>query len=142
MLLEQFKSFMIIILLIAALISAIVGITEGEGLLDTFIILGILILNAFIGAYQEKKAENSLDALKNLAAPETKVLRDGIVSVIPSRELVPGDIVIIETGSVVPADMKLIEAVNLKIQESALTGESLAYCTFNVIDPIGNCRSV
>lgn len=126
MFLEQFKSFMIIILLIAAAISAIVGITEGEGLLDTFIILGILILNAFIGAYQEQKAENSLDALKNLAAPETKVLRDGIVSVIPSRQLVPGDIVIIETGSIVPADMRLIEAVNLKIQESALTGESLA----------------
>ncbi|NLO02120.1 MAG: calcium-translocating P-type ATPase, PMCA-type [Bacteroidales bacterium] len=126
MFIEQFKSFMIIILLIAAAISAIVGITEGEGLFDTFIILGILVLNAFIGAYQEQKAENSLDALKNLAAPETKVLRDGIISVIPSREVVPGDIVIIETGSVVPADMRLIEAVNLKIQESALTGESLA----------------
>lgn len=126
MFLKQFRSFMIIILLIAAAISAIVGITEGEGLLDTFIIIGILIVNAFIGAWQEQKAENSLEALKNLASPETKVLRDGVISVIPSRELVPGDIVILEAGSVVPADMRLVEAVNLKIQESALTGESVA----------------
>jgi P-type Ca2+ transporter type 2C len=125
MFLEQFRSFMIIILLIAAAISAIVGITEGEGMLDTFIIIGILILNAFIGAWQERKAENSLEALKNLASPETKVLRDGIISEVPSRELVPGDIVIIETGTIVPADLRLTEAVNLKIQESALTGESV-----------------
>ncbi len=122
----QFKSFMIIILLIAAAISGVVGIIEGRGLLDTFIILGILILNAFVGAFQEKKAESSLEALKNLAAPETKVLRDSNVSEIPSRELVPGDIVILETGAIIPADLRLIEAVNLKIQESALTGESVS----------------
>ncbi len=86
----------------------------------------ILILNGFIGAWQEQKAENSLEALKNLASPETKVLRDGIIFKIPSRELVPGDIVILETGYVVLADLRLVEAVNLKIQESALTGESVA----------------
>lgn len=125
MFMAQFKSFMIIILLIAAVISGIVGVLEGEGLLDTFVILGILVLNAFIGAVQERKAESSLEALKNLAAPVTKVLRNGVVSEIPTRELVPGDIVILETGAVIPADIRLIEAVNLKIQESSLTGESV-----------------
>lgn len=125
MFISQFRSFMIIILLIAAVISGVVGVMEGEGLLDTFVILGILLLNAFVGAFQERKAESSLEALKNLAAPETKVLRDGVIKEIPSKELVPGDIVILETGAVIPADLRLIEAVNLKVQESALTGESV-----------------
>jgi Ca2+-transporting ATPase len=122
---EQFKSFMIIILLIAAAISGVVGVMDGEGLLDTLVILGILILNAFVGAFQERKAETSLEALKSLAAPISKVLRDGVIKEIPSRELVPGDIVILETGAVIPADLRLTEAVNLKIQESSLTGESV-----------------
>jgi Ca2+-transporting ATPase len=121
----QFKSFMIIILLIAAVISGVVGVMEDEGLLDTFVILGILILNAFVGAFQERKAESSLEALKKLAASETKVIRDGVVTEILTRELVPGDIVIMETGSVIPADIRITEAVNLKIQESSLTGESV-----------------
>ena len=125
MFIAQFKSFMIIILLIAAVISGVVGVMEDEGLLDTFVILGILILNAFVGAFQERKAESSLEALKKLAAPETKVIRDGIVTEIPTKELVPGDIVIMETGSVIPADIRITEAVNLKIQESSLTGESV-----------------
>ena len=122
---EQFKSFMIIILLIAAAISGIVGVMEGEGLLDTFVILGILIVNAFVGAFQERKAETSLEALKSLAAPLSKVLRDGVIKEVLTRELVPGDIVILETGAIIPADLRLVEAVNLKIQESALTGESV-----------------
>ena len=125
MFLAQFKSFMILILLIAAAVSGIVGVMEGEGLLDTYVILGILILNALIGAFQERKAESSLEALKNLAAPVTKVFRNGEVKEIPTRELVPGDIVVLETGAIIPADVRLIEAVNLKIQESALTGESV-----------------
>ncbi len=125
MFLSQFKSFMIIVLLIAAAISGVVGIMEGEGLLDTFIILGILILNAFIGAYQENKAESSLEALKKLSAPNTMVVRDGESKDVPTNELVPGDIVILETGDIIPADLRLIEAVNLKIQESSLTGESV-----------------
>lgn len=122
---EQFKSFMIIILLVAAAISGVVGVMEGEGLFDTFIILFILVLNALIGAFQERKAENSLEALVSMAAPETKVLRDGNIDAIPSEELVPGDVVILETGAVIPADIRLTEAVNLKIQESSLTGESV-----------------
>jgi len=121
----QFKSFMIIILLIAAVISGVVGVYEGEGLLDTFVILGILVVNAFIGAFQERKAESSLEALKNMAAPITKVLRSGEIIEIHTRDLVPGDIVILETGAVIPADLRLIEAINLKIQEASLTGESV-----------------
>lgn len=124
MFLEQFKSFMIIVLLIAAIISGVVGLYHNEGLLDTFVILGILIINAFIGAFQERKAESSLEALKNMAAPLTKVVRAGNIYEIHTRELVPGDIVILETGSVIPADLRLTEAVNLKIQEASLTGES------------------
>lgn len=125
MFMAQFKSFMVIVLLIAAVISGVVGVIEGDGLIDTFIILGILVINALIGAVQESKAESSLEALKNLAAPITKVLRNGVVAEIPAKELVPGDILILETGAVVPADIRLIEAVNLKIQESSLTGESV-----------------
>jgi Ca2+-transporting ATPase len=122
---EQFKSFMIIILLIAAVISGVVGVMQGEGLLDTYVILGILVLNAFVGAFQERKAETSLEALKSLTAPLTKVLRDGVIKEVLTRELVPGDIVILETGAVIAADLRLTEAINLKIQESALTGESV-----------------
>jgi Ca2+-transporting ATPase len=121
----QFRSFMIVVLLIAAVISGIVGIVQGEGLFDTIIILGILILNALVGAFQEKKAENSLEALINLSAPGTKVVREGKTENITTADLVPGDIVILETGAIVPADMRIIEAINLKIQESSLTGESV-----------------
>jgi Ca2+-transporting ATPase len=122
---EQFRSFMIIVLLVAAVISGVVGVMEGEGLLDTWIILGILVVNALIGAVQEKKAESSLEALKELASPLSKVLRDGAVTETNTKDLVPGDIVILETGAVIPADLRLTEAVNLKIQEASLTGESL-----------------
>lgn len=125
MFLEQFKSFMIIVLLFAAAISGVVGVMEGEGLLDTFIILGILMLNAFIGAFQEMKAETSLEALKKLSAPNTQVIRDGGTREVPTEKLVPGDIVVLETGNIIPADLRIVEAMNLKIQESSLTGESV-----------------
>lgn len=121
----QFKSFMILVLLIAAIVSGVVGVMDGEGLIDTYVILGILILNAFVGAYQERKAETSLEALKNLTAPVAKVFRNGEVIDIPTIELVPGDIVVLETGALIPADLRLIESVNLKIQESSMTGESV-----------------
>jgi len=125
MFIDQFKSFMIVILLVAAIISGITGVMEGEGLMDTFVILGILLVNALIGATQERKAENSLEALQNLSAPLTKVYRDGKIQQVATKELVPGDIVVIETGDIVPADLRLFDAINLKIQESAMTGESL-----------------
>ncbi len=121
----QFKNFMIIILLIAAAISGVVGVMQGEGLLDTWVILGILLVNALIGAVQEKKAESSLEALKNMAAPAAKVMREGSIEEISTKYLVPGDIVILETGAIIPADLRLTDAVNLKIHEASLTGESV-----------------
>ena len=123
--LEQFKSFMIIVLLVAALISGIVGAMNGEGFADAIIILAIVILNAIVGVAQEAKAERSLDALEKMSAPHCKVLRDGRLQVIESRNLVVGDVVELETGDSVPADLRLTEAVNLKVQEAALTGESV-----------------
>ena len=122
---SQFKSFMIIVLIFAAIISGVTGYMNGEGITDALIILSILIVNAIIGVFQEAKAEKSLDALEKLSAPHCKVIRDGETKVIESRELVVGDIVVIETGDNVPADLRLIESVNLKIQEAALTGESV-----------------
>jgi P-type Ca2+ transporter type 2C len=121
----QFKSFMIIVLIIAGIVSGVVGYLNGEGFTDTIIILAIVVLNAVIGVAQEAKAEKSLDALKRMSAPHCKVVRDGKLQVVESRSLVPGDIVEVETGDSVPADIRLTEAVNLKIQEAALTGESL-----------------
>ena len=123
--LEQFKDFMIIVLIIAAIVSGIVGILEGEGITDTIIILIVVIINAIIGVAQENKAEKSLEALQKLSAHASKVIRNGKMIVIPSRELVPGDVVVLETGDYVPADLRIIEAINLKSQESALTGESV-----------------
>ncbi|MDR2928705.1 MAG: calcium-translocating P-type ATPase, PMCA-type [Cytophagaceae bacterium] len=123
--LSQFKSFMIIVLLAAACISGVVGHIEGEGFTDAIIILAIVIINAVIGVAQEAKAEKSLEALEKLSSPQCKALRGGQVRVVESRDLVPGDIVILDTGDAVPADVRLVEAINIKVQESALTGESV-----------------
>ncbi|MDR2936895.1 MAG: HAD-IC family P-type ATPase, partial [Rikenellaceae bacterium] len=122
---DQFKSFMILVLLAAAVISGIVGQLNGEGFTDAIIILVIVLLNAVIGTAQEAKAEQSLEALEKLSAPHCKVVRGGQIETIDSADLVPGDVVVLDTGDSVPADLRLTEAVNLKIQESALTGESL-----------------
>ena len=123
--LEQFKDFMIIVLIIAAIVSGIVGIHEGEGIADTIIILIVVVVNAIIGVAQESKAEKSLEALQKLSSHVAKVIRDGKLVVVQSAELVPGDIVVLDTGDYIPADLRIIEAVNLKSQESALTGESV-----------------
>ena len=125
MFVSQFKSFMIILLIIAAVISGIMGIKTGEGLLDTYIIMGILLLNAFIGAYQEFKAQKSLESLKKMAAPMAKVVRDGEAMVVNVEDVVPGDVVELEVGDIVPADIRITEAVNMSIQESSMTGESV-----------------
>ena len=122
---SQFKSFMIILLIIAAVISGIMGIKTGEGLLDTYIIMGILLLNAFIGAYQEFKAQKSLESLKKMAAPMAKVVRDGESMVINVEDVVPGDVVELEVGDIVPADIRITESCNMSIQESSMTGESV-----------------
>ena len=120
---DQFKDLMIIILLIAAALSVI---TEGmDGLTDAMIILAVVVLNAAFGVYQEGQAEAAIEALKNMSSPLARVRRDGHVIEIDSKELVPGDIVLLEAGDVVPADMRLLEAASLKIEEAALTGESV-----------------
>lgn len=123
--LEQFKDFMIIILIIAAIVSAIVGIKENEGITDTIIILIVVVVNAIIGVVQENKAEKSLEALQKMSSHIAKVIRNGKLIVVKSLELVPGDIVVLDTGDYIPADLRIIEAINLKSQESALTGESV-----------------
>ena len=123
--LNQFKSFMILVLIAAAAVSGRVGVMNGEGFTDVIIILAITVVNAIIGVFQETKAEKSLDALEQMSAPHCKVVRDGDVHVIATRELVKGDLVVIGTGDTVPADIRLTETANLKIQEAALTGESV-----------------
>lgn len=119
----QFKDFMIIVLLIAAAISVI---AEGlHGLTDALIILLVVILNAIMGVFQEAKAEEAIDALRQMASPAAHVRRNGEMMSVKSTELVPGDIITLEAGDVVPADVRLIEANSLQIEESALTGESV-----------------
>jgi Ca2+-transporting ATPase len=127
--LEQFKNFLVIILLIAAAISVAIALIRpgggGEEYIDAAAILGIVLINAILGVVQESRAENALRALRKIAAPNARVLRDGHLSSIPARELVPGDVVVLEAGNYVPADLRLTESANLRIEEAALTGESV-----------------
>lgn len=123
--LDQFKDFMIIVLLAAAAVSAVVGVAEGEGIADAIIILIVVILNAIMGVFQEQQAENAIESLREMASPNANVLRDGSVHSVKSTELVPGDVVLLEAGDVVPADLRLVEANSLKIEEASLTGESV-----------------
>jgi len=116
----QLKSFVIVLLIVAAVISALLG-----DWVEALAILAIVVLNAVLGVVQESRAEEALAALKKLAAPEAQVLRDGHRVAVPARELVPGDMVFLEAGNFVPADIRLLEAVNLRIEEAALTGESV-----------------
>jgi Ca2+-transporting ATPase len=120
MLLGQFKDFLILILIAAAVISIVLG-----EYVDAGAIILIVILNAVVGVVQESKAEEALAALKKMAAPEARVVRDGATLTLPSRELVPGDVVLLEAGNYVPADVRLLETVNLRIEEASLTGESV-----------------
>ncbi len=120
MLLDQFKEVLVLMLIGAAVVSGLVGEVE-----DSLIILLIVVLNAILGVVQESKAENSLAALRQLSAPIATVIRDGKVQHIPARELVPGDLILLEAGANIPADARLVEAVNLRCEEAALTGESV-----------------
>ncbi len=130
---EQFKDAMIIILLIAAAVSLGIAIYNTIAnnhfdlieMIEPFLILAIVLINAIMGVVQESKAEKALDALKNMSAPHARVIRDGVEKIIMSSELVPGDIIKLEAGDFVPADARLIKSVNLKSEESALTGESV-----------------
>ena len=129
--LEQLADPMIIILLIAALISAVLAVyesasgAEGEGFADVIIILAVVMINAVLGVFQESKAEKAIEALQKMSAATSKVLREGKLTVIPSEELVVGDIVYLEAGDAVPADGRILECASLKIEEAALTGESV-----------------
>ena len=117
---DQLKGFVVMILWIAAIVSALLG-----DWVEAAAIMLIVILNAAIGVVQESKAEEALAALKKMAAPEAHVLRDGHRIIIPARELVPGDVVLLEAGNIIPADVRLLESFNLKVEEASLTGESL-----------------
>jgi len=121
MLLDQFSDFMIVVLLVAALISGFVGEAQ-----DTIAILIIIVLNAVIGTMQEYRAEQAIAALREMAEPDARVMRDGVAVTVAAAELVPGDIVLLETGNVVPADLRLLEIEEMQADESALTGESHA----------------
>jgi len=125
--LNQFKDFMIIILIIAAIISAVVSYLEGTGdYFDSIIIIAIVVFNGIMGLIQEAKAEKSIEALKKMSAPVAKVRKNGRVLTVNGEDIVPGDIVILETGCYVPADIRLINTYNLKVEESSLTGETEA----------------
>ncbi len=124
---NQFKDFMIIILIIAAIISAVVSYLEGTGdYFDSIIIIAIVIFNGIMGLIQEAKAEKSIEALKKMSAPVAKVRRNGKIFTVNGEDIVPGDIVILETGNYIPADIRLINTYNLKVEESSLTGETEA----------------
>lgn len=120
MLLDQFNNFVVLILIVASVISLVLG-----DYLEAGAILTIVILNAILGVVQESKAEQALAALQKMTAPEADVIRDGHRLAIPSREVVPGDVVILETGNYIPADVRLVESFNLRIEEASLTGESV-----------------
>ncbi|MBU5257134.1 calcium-transporting P-type ATPase, PMR1-type [Tissierella praeacuta] len=116
----QFSDFLILILIGAAIISFAVGESK-----DAIVIIAIVMVNAFLGIYQEGRAEKALDALKKMSSPNAKVIRDGTTEVAPASSLVPGDIVVLDAGDIIPADLRLVESSNLKIEEASLTGESV-----------------
>lgn len=122
---KQFNDFMIIILIIASIVSALVSSLQGENdYIDSIIIVAIVVLNAIMGVIQEAKAEKSIEALQEMTPPKAKVTRNGITNEIKAEDLVPGDIIILEAGNYVPADCRITESFNLKIEESSLTGET------------------
>jgi len=122
---EQLADPMIIILLVAAAISGVLAVVENEGFADVIIILAVVLINAVLGVYQESKAEKAIEALQEMSAATSKVLRDGKVQIVHSEDLVVGDIVLLEAGDAVPADARILENASMKIEEAALTGESV-----------------
>ena len=131
--LKQLADPMIIILLAAAAISGVLAVAEGESFADVIIILAVVIINAVLGVYQENKAEKAIEALQEMSAATSKVLRDGRIVTVRSEELVVGDVVLLEAGDSVPADGRLLESASLKIEEAALTGESVPVSKFRDI---------
>ena len=128
--LSQMADPMIIILLVAAAISGVLAVAQGESFADVIIILAVVIVNAVLGVYQESKAEKAIEALQEMSAATSKVLRDGKIVTVHSEELVPGDVIMLEAGDAVPADGRLLSSASLKIEEAALTGESVPVLKF------------
>ena len=128
--LEQLADPMIIILLVAAAISGVLAVIENESFADVIIILAVVIVNAVLGVYQESKAEKAIEALQEMSAATSKVLRDGKVQIVHSEDLVIGDIILLEAGDAVPADARILENASLKVEEAALTGESVPVTKF------------
>ena len=127
---EQLADPMIIILIVAAVISGVLAVVENDSFADAIIIIAVVIVNAVLGVYQESKAEKAIEALQEMSAATSKVLRDGRVKIIPSEELVVGDVILLEAGDAVPADARLLESASLKAEEAALTGESVPVSKF------------
>ena len=134
----QMADPMIIILLVAAAISGVLAVMQGESFADVIIILAVVVVNAVLGVYQENKAEKAIEALQEMSAATSKVLRDGKLVTIHSEELVPGDVILLEAGDAIPADGRLLTSASLKIEEAALTGESVPVLKFidaiNLVD--------
>ena len=128
--LEQLADPMTIILLCAAAISGVLAVVENESFTDVIIILAVVIVNAVLGVYQESKAEKAIEALQEMSASTSKVLRDGSVQVVHSEDLVVGDVILLEAGDAVPADARILESASLKVEEAALTGESVPVTKF------------
>ena len=127
--LAQLKDPMLLMLMAAAAISAVTNALSGESFTEVFIILAVVLLNAVLGVVQESKAEAAIAALQTMTAAKCKVLRDGHQTVVENSQLVPGDVVVLEAGDAIPADGRLLECVSLKIEEAALTGESVPAAT-------------
>lgn len=127
---EQLADPMIIILLAAAAISGVLAVVENESFADVIIILAVVLINAVLGVYQESKAEKAIEALQEMSAATSKVLRDGNVQIVHSEDLVVGDIILLEAGDSVPADARILESASLKVEEAALTGESVPVTKF------------
>ncbi|MBE6632794.1 MAG: cation-translocating P-type ATPase [Ruminococcaceae bacterium] len=141
--LEQISDPMIIILLVAAAISGVLAVYEGEGFADVIIILAVVLINAILGVYQESKAEKAIEALQEMSAATSKVLRDGVLRIVHSEDLVVGDVVLLEAGDAVPADARILENASLKIEEAALTGESVPVTKMaEVIELADNAKDV
>ncbi|MEG1972817.1 MAG: HAD-IC family P-type ATPase, partial [Oscillospiraceae bacterium] len=133
---------MIIILLVAALVSGITAAYSGESFVDVFIILIVVFINAILGVYQESKAEKAIEALQKMTAATSKVLRNGHQISLKSENLVVGDIVILEAGDAIPADMRILESASLKIEEAALTGESVPVTKMTAVLNLINGKEV
>ncbi len=131
--LKQLADPMIIILLAAAVVSAVTSALEGESIADTFIILIVVLVNSILSVYQENKAEKAIEALQQMSAATSKVLRDGKIAVVKSEELVVGDVVLLEAGDAVPADGRILESASMTVEEAALTGESVPVGKFTDI---------